>query len=95
MKVKLADSTNNEVIRNLKVHFANEFEKAVISKVVARLQKEVGRTKEEAYEWIRGTVQTGAIGSPYLYCIAFSNEYLEKRYYPRIFELFKSFYIQD
>ncbi|MBV2145329.1 MAG: hypothetical protein KTM48_01105, partial [Wolbachia endosymbiont of Pissodes strobi] len=80
VKVKLAGSTNNEVIRNLKVHFANEFERAVGAKVVACLQKEVGITKEEAYEWMEGTVKTGAIGKPYLYCIAFSDEYLEREY---------------
>ncbi|WP_341820088.1 hypothetical protein [Wolbachia endosymbiont (group A) of Andrena bucephala] len=93
VKVKLADSTDNGVIRNLKVHFANEFEGAVRSKVAALLQELVGITKEQAYEWVNGTVGTGAIGSPYLYCIAFSNEYLEKRYNPRIFELLKSLYI--
>ncbi|MDX5527927.1 hypothetical protein [Wolbachia endosymbiont (group A) of Lasioglossum malachurum] len=95
VKVKLADSTDNGVIRNLKVHFANEFEGAVRSKVAALLQELVGITKEQAYEWVNGTVGTGAIGSPYLYCIAFSNEYLEKRYNPRIFELLKSLYISE
>jgi len=96
MKVKLADSTNNEVIRNLKVHFANEFERAVGGKVVARLQEEVGITEDEAYEWIKGTVKTGAIGKPYLYCIAFSDEYLEEEGYSlRTFELFKTFYIRE
>ncbi|WP_341813889.1 hypothetical protein [Wolbachia endosymbiont (group A) of Lasioglossum villosulum] len=95
VKVKLADSTDNGVIRNLKVHFANEFEGAVRSKVAALLQELVRITKEQAYEWVNGTVGTGAIGSPYLYCIAFSNEYLEKRYNPRIFELLKSLYISE
>ncbi|UID80912.1 hypothetical protein J4T77_03910 [Wolbachia endosymbiont of Drosophila innubila] len=95
VKVKLADSTDNRVIRNLKVHFANEFEGAVRSKVAALLQELVGITKEQAYEWVNGTVGTGAIGSPYLYCIAFSNEYLEKRYNSRIFELLKSLYISE
>ncbi|WOE62197.1 hypothetical protein R0F62_03280 [Wolbachia endosymbiont of Drosophila aff. chauvacae BK-2020] len=95
VKVKLADSTDNGVIRNLKVHFANEFEGAVRSKVAALLQALVGITKEQAYEWVNGIVGTGAIGSPYLYCIAFSNEYLEKRYNSRIFELLKSLYISE
>ncbi|BEP31684.1 MAG: hypothetical protein WBIAU1_11620 [Wolbachia endosymbiont of Drosophila biauraria] len=95
VKVKLADSTDNGVIRNLKVHFANEFEGAVRSKVAALLQELVGITKEQAYEWVNGIVGTGAIGSPYLYCIAFSNEYLEKRYNLRIFELLKSLYISE
>ncbi|WP_341817061.1 hypothetical protein [Wolbachia endosymbiont (group A) of Agelastica alni] len=95
VKVKLADSTDNGVIRNLKVHFANDFEGAVRYKVAALLQKSVGITKEQAYESINGTVGTVAIGSPYLYCIAFSNEYLEKRYNPRIFELLKSLYIRE
>ncbi len=95
VKVKLADSTDNGVIRNLKVHFANEFEGAVRSKVAALLQGLVGITKEQAYEWVNGIVGTGAIGSPYLYCIAFSNEYLEKRYNSRIFELLKSLYISE
>ncbi|CAN2107340.1 hypothetical protein WWILAPA82_07210 [Wolbachia pipientis] len=95
VKVKLADSTDNGVIRNLKVHFANEFEGAVRSKVAALLQELVGITKEQAYEWVNGTVGTGAIGSPYLYCIAFSNEYLKKRYNSRIFELLKSLYISE
>ncbi|WP_265033546.1 hypothetical protein [Wolbachia endosymbiont (group A) of Sicus ferrugineus] len=94
VKVKLADSTNNEVISNLKVHFANEFERAVISKVVACLQKS-GITKEEAYEWVRETVQTGAIGSPYLYCMAFSNEYLKREYDLETFEFFKQAYIKE
>ncbi len=95
VKVKLADSTDNGVIRNLKVHFANEFEGAVRSKVAALLQELVGIMKEQAYEWVNGTVGTGAIGSPYLYCIAFSNEYLKKRYNSRIFELLKSLYISE
>lgn len=95
VKVKLADSTDPAVIHNLKINFANEFERAVISKVVARLQEEVKITKKEAYEWIRGTVGTGAIGMPYLYCIAFSNVYFGKRYFPRIFELFKSLYTSE
>lgn len=46
--------------------------------MAALLQGLVGITKEQAYEWVNGIVGTGAIGSPYLYCIAFSNEYLEK-----------------
>ncbi|MBC6685684.1 hypothetical protein H9I48_00140 [Wolbachia pipientis] len=95
VKVKLADSMDPAVIHNLEIHFANEFKSFVGVKVAARLQEEVKITKKEAYEWIRGTVQTGAIGSPYLYCIAFNNEYLEKRYFPRIFELFKSLYISE
>ncbi|WP_264687823.1 hypothetical protein [Wolbachia endosymbiont (group A) of Sympetrum striolatum] len=95
VKVKLAGSTNNEVIRNLKVHFANEFERAVGAKVVACLQKEVGITKEEAYEWMEGTVKTGAIGKPYLYCIAFSDEYLEREYDLETFEFFKQAYIKE
>ncbi|WP_265026414.1 hypothetical protein [Wolbachia endosymbiont (group A) of Bibio marci] len=94
-KVKLTDSTNNEVICNLKVHFANEFKRAVEAKVVACLQKEVGITEEEAYEWINETVGTGAIGRPDLYCIAFSNEYLEREYDLETFEFFKQAYIKE
>lgn len=94
VKVKLADSTNNEVIRNLKVHFANEFKRAVKSKVVARLQK-AGITKEGASEWVIGTVKTGVIGSPYLYCIAFSDEYLKRKYDSETFEVLKGMYIQE
>ncbi|WP_265035129.1 MULTISPECIES: hypothetical protein [unclassified Wolbachia] len=91
VKVKLADSTDPAVIHNLKINFANEFERAVISKVVARLQK-AGITKKEAYEWIKGTVGTGAIGKPYLYCIAFSDEYLDDS---ETFEMVKEMYIQE
>ncbi|XCA33524.1 MAG: hypothetical protein ABS808_01525 [Wolbachia endosymbiont of Polyergus mexicanus] len=94
-KVELTDSTNNEVIRNLKVHFANEFKKAVRSKVAACLQKEVGISEEEAYEWVNETVGTGAIGKPYLYCIAFSNEYLKREYDLETFEFFKQAYIKE
>ncbi|WP_353273726.1 hypothetical protein [Wolbachia endosymbiont (group A) of Ennomos erosarius] len=94
VKVKLADSMDPAVIHNLKIHFANEFEGAVGGKVVARLQK-AGVTKEEAYEWIRGTVGTGAIGEPYLYCIAFSDEYLKRKYDSETFEVLKGMYIQE
>ncbi|WP_374698745.1 hypothetical protein [Wolbachia endosymbiont (group B) of Limnophora tigrina] len=94
VKVKLADSTNNEVIRNLKVHFANEFKRAVKSKVVARLQK-AGITKEGASEWVIGTVKIGVIGSPYLYCIAFSDEYLKRECDSETFEVLKGVYIQE
>ncbi|MCM1001861.1 hypothetical protein [Wolbachia pipientis] len=101
-KVKLADSTNKEVIRNFQIHFANEFERAVILKVIACLQKEVKITEEEAREWIRGTVKTGAIGEfnplrkRYLYCIAFSDEYFKREGYDsEAFESFKEAYIQE
>ncbi|WP_264702900.1 hypothetical protein [Wolbachia endosymbiont (group A) of Volucella inflata] len=94
-KVELTDSTNNEVIRNLKVHFANEFKRAVEAKVVARLQEEVEISEEEAYEWVNRTVGTGAIGMPYLYCIAFSDEYLKRRYDSETFELLKEEYIKE
>ncbi|WP_353270087.1 hypothetical protein [Wolbachia endosymbiont (group A) of Myopa testacea] len=94
-KVELTDSTNNEVIHNLKVHFANEFEGIVGSKVATRLQKEVGITKEEAREWMEETVKMGAIGSSYLYCIAFSDEYLKRRYDSETFEFFKQAYIKE
>ncbi|WP_264330604.1 hypothetical protein [Wolbachia endosymbiont (group B) of Erebia ligea] len=95
VKVKLADSTNNEVIRNLKVHFTNEFKRAVRSKVVTCLQKEVGISEEEAYEWVDETVGTGAIGMSYLSCIAFSNEYLKREYDLETFEFFKQAYIKE
>ncbi len=95
VKVKLADSTDPAVIHNLKVHFASEFKRAVRSKVAACLQKEVGISEEEAYEWVNETVGTGAIGKPYLYCIAFSNEYLKREYDLETFEFFKQAYIKE
>ncbi|NEV49060.1 hypothetical protein EUZ93_00830, partial [Wolbachia pipientis] len=94
VKVKLANSTNDEVIRNLKVHFASEFERVVGGKVIARLQK-AGITEDGAYEWIKGTVKTGAIGKPYLYCIAFSDEYLKGKCDSETFEILKGMYIQE
>ncbi|WP_250295048.1 hypothetical protein [Wolbachia endosymbiont of Oedothorax gibbosus] len=99
VKVKLADSTNPAVIHNLKIHFANEFKRAVGSKVVARLQK-LGVTKEEAYEWIEKTVGTRAIGMPYLYYIAFNDEYFEWEREcdedpSETFEMLKEMYIRE
>ncbi|MDG7052984.1 MAG: hypothetical protein LKM45_03825 [Wolbachia endosymbiont of Alcedoecus sp.] len=98
MEIELADSTSNEVIRNLKVHFVNEFERAVGFKVVARLKEILGIEEEEAYDWIERTVQTGATdrSSLYLYCIAFDGEYLEEEgYSSKVFEIFKSIYVKE
>ncbi|WCR59215.1 MAG: hypothetical protein PG978_000651 [Wolbachia endosymbiont of Ctenocephalides felis wCfeF] len=97
MEVELADSTDKEVIRNLKLHFINEFERTVGLKVIASL-KEEGVAEEEARKWAEGTVQVGAIGkpSPYLYCIAFNDEYFRREGYDsEIFESFKEAYIQE
>lgn len=96
--VELADSTNNEVIRNLRVHFTNEFKRAVVSKVVACLEDTAEITKKEAHEWVEGTVQIGAMDRslPYLYCIAFSDEYFKREGYDsETFESFKEAYIQE
>ncbi|MGL9681450.1 MAG: hypothetical protein ACR5K2_00240 [Wolbachia sp.] len=43
--VKLVDSTNEEVIRHLKLHFVNEFERVIGFKVIENLREE--RVKEE------------------------------------------------
>ncbi|WP_264731169.1 hypothetical protein [Wolbachia endosymbiont (group A) of Sphaerophoria taeniata] len=94
VKVKLADSKDPAVIHNLKVHLASEFKRAVRSKVAACLQ-EVGISEKEAYEWVKETVGTGAIGKPYLYCIAFSNQYLKREYDLETFEFFKQAYIKE
>lgn len=97
MEVKLADSANREVIHNLKIHLVNEFRRAVILKLIARLQKAVGITEEKAHEWIGETFRIGAIGksSSYLCCIAFSDEYLKRRYDSETFELLKGEYIKE
>ena len=99
VKVKLADSTNPAVIHNLEIHFANEFKRAVGSKVVARLQK-LGVAEEEAYEWVEKTVGTRAIGMPYLYYMAFNDEYFEWEREcdedpSETFEMLKEMYIQE
>ncbi|MBA8757119.1 MULTISPECIES: hypothetical protein [Wolbachia] len=97
MEVKLADSANREVIHNLKIHLVNEFRRAVILKLIARLQKAVGITEEKAHEWIGETFRIGAIGKSfsYLCCIAFSDEYLKRRYDSETFELLKGEYIKE
>ncbi|WP_341811313.1 hypothetical protein [Wolbachia endosymbiont (group A) of Oxytorus armatus] len=98
MEVKLADSVNREVIHNLKIHLVNEFRRAVILKLVARLQKAVGITEEKAHEWVGKTFGIAATGksSSYLYCIVFSDEYLRKEGYDsETFELLKREYIKE
>ncbi|MDG7055200.1 MAG: hypothetical protein LJD31_01435 [Wolbachia endosymbiont of Menacanthus eurysternus] len=102
VEVKLADSKNREVIRNLKIHLVNEFRRAVTLKLIARLVVEVRITKEEGHEWVRGAVRIGAfdesnfLKKDYLYCIAFDGEYFEREGYDsETFELFKEMYIQE
>ncbi|MDR2609510.1 MAG: hypothetical protein LBC06_02860 [Rickettsiales bacterium] len=102
VKVKLADSTNKEVIRNLKIHLVNEFRRAVTLKLIARLVVKIGITKEEGHEWVGGAVRIGAfdesnlLKKDYLYCIAFDGEYFEREGYDsETFELFKGMYIQE
>jgi hypothetical protein len=80
MAVELADFISSEVIHNLKLHFVNEFERVVGFKVIAGL-KEEGVTEEEARKWLEGTIQVGAMSSPYMCCIAFSDEYFEREGY--------------
>ncbi len=97
MAVELADSANKEVIRNLKLHFVNEFERVIGFQVIASLREE-GVTEEEARKWAEGTIQVGAISRslPYLCCIAFSDEYFKREEYDsETFELFKGVYIQE
>ncbi|CCF78245.1 hypothetical protein wOo_06340 [Wolbachia endosymbiont of Onchocerca ochengi] len=100
--VELADSTNKEVIRNLKIHLVNELDRAVTLKLIARLVVKTGITEEEGHEWVRGTVKIGAFYGPnplkkhYLYCIAFDGEYFEREGYDsETLELFKKMYIQE
>ncbi|QKX02253.1 hypothetical protein [Wolbachia endosymbiont of Dirofilaria (Dirofilaria) immitis] len=102
MIVELADSTNKEVIHNLKVHLVNELDRAVTLKLIARLVVETGITEEEGHEWVRGTVKIGAfyghnpLKKHYLYCIAFDGEYFEREGYDsETLELFKKMYIQE
>ncbi|WP_265036795.1 hypothetical protein [Wolbachia endosymbiont (group A) of Anomoia purmunda] len=99
-KVELTDSTNNEVIRNLKIHFVQEFEGAVGGKVIACLQQRVGMAEEEACKCIGESAQLGVIRgpSPYLYYISFSDQYFKEEEYEdpsELLELFKEVYIRE
>jgi|GEM_PF-7127191 len=100
-KVKLADC-DDKVIRNLKIHFANEFKKAVVFKMALLVAEAVQITKEEAREWIGETAKIGAIDESnplrkhYLYCIAFDGKYLEEQgCSPAVFKLLRKIYIKE
>ncbi len=94
-KVELADSTNNEVIRNLKIYFAKEFQRAVEAEVVKNLETSARMMKKKACECLEGSVlEEIDRHSPYLYCISFNDRYCkENRYPPRFFEAFRGMYI--
>lgn len=95
--VELANLTDSEVIHNLKLHFANEFQDHVEAGVTGEL-KTMGMTKDEALKCVRKSVQLERVDelSPYLYCISFDDGYFKEMRHPnplRFLELFRNIYV--
>lgn len=95
IEVELADSTNNEVIRNLKIYFAKGFQYVVEAKVIKNLEISARMIEKKACECLEGSVLEEIDRySPYLYCISFNDRYFKERGYPpRFFEVFRDMYI--
>ncbi|BET31881.1 hypothetical protein [Wolbachia pipientis] len=79
--VELANLMDGEVIHNLKLHFANEFQQLVGTRAIEYLEKMAGMTEEEALKCVRRSVQLERTdrSSPYLYCISFSDRYFKEK----------------
>ncbi|MGL9717882.1 MAG: hypothetical protein ACR5K9_04235 [Wolbachia sp.] len=96
--VELAALMHNEVIRNLKLHFAMEFQQAVEARVAGNLVRKTGMTREEACKCVKESIllEKTDRSTPYLYCISFSDKYFRGKGYPhpsRFLELLRSMYI--
>ncbi|MFP3015318.1 MAG: hypothetical protein ACEY3B_03275 [Wolbachia sp.] len=98
--VELAALMNDEVIRNLKIHFAREFQQSAGAEVVKSLKGMLGMTKEEALKLVRGSVQLEKTDrhSPYLYCISFGDRYFKEIGHPNpsgFLGLFRNMYVAE
>ncbi|WP_265023537.1 hypothetical protein [Wolbachia endosymbiont (group A) of Epistrophe grossularia] len=79
--VELANLMDGEVIRNLKLHFVNEFQERVEARATGYLEEMARMTEEEALKCVRRSVQLERTdrSSPYLYCISFGDRYFKEK----------------
>ncbi|MDG7057204.1 MAG: hypothetical protein LKM43_03590 [Wolbachia endosymbiont of Penenirmus auritus] len=92
--IKLADPIDDEAIRNLKLHFAREFQQAAEMIAMSNLEKGARMTEAEALICVRRSILLEKTDRRYLYCISFSDKYCkEKGYPPRFLEVFKNIYV--